>query len=127
MRRRRDAHGAAVVDFVLVMMILVPLFLGIVQLSLVLLVRNTLAAAASEGARYGATLDHDRFDGAERARAEISGALAANYAEHVTSSYQDVNGAPGVVVRIEAVVPTLGLGGPGITLVVTGHATREVE
>ena len=37
---RREA-GAAVVDFVLVMVVLVPLFLGILQVALVLHVRNT--------------------------------------------------------------------------------------
>ena len=43
------------VDFVLVLVVVVPLFLGIVQLALVLHVRNTLTSAASEGARYAAT------------------------------------------------------------------------
>ena len=44
--REPTDQGSAVVDFVLVMMILVPLFLGIIQLGLVLHVRNTLVAAA---------------------------------------------------------------------------------
>ena len=57
MRGPAGQRGAAVVDFVLVMVILVPLFLGIFQLALVLHVRNTLTAAASEGARAAATLD----------------------------------------------------------------------
>lgn len=47
----------AVVDFVLVTVILVPLVLGIMQVALVLHVRNTLTSAASEGARYAATVD----------------------------------------------------------------------
>ena len=41
--------------------------------ALVLLVRNTLAAAASEGARYAATLDRGPADGAARTRAQIDG------------------------------------------------------
>ena len=44
-------RGSAVVDFVLVMVVLVPLVLGIAQVGLVLHVRNTLTAAASDGAR----------------------------------------------------------------------------
>ena len=36
------------------MLILIPLVMGIVQLGLVLHVRNTLTAAASDGARAGA-------------------------------------------------------------------------
>ena len=49
MTRRARAHerGAAVVDFVLVLLVLLPLVLGILQLALVLHVRNTLASAAS--------------------------------------------------------------------------------
>ena len=62
--RRRAERGAAVVDFVLVLVVLVPLFLGILQVALVLLVRNTLTSAASEGARYAATLDRGPADGA---------------------------------------------------------------
>ena len=67
----------------LVLVVLVPVFLGILQLALVLLVRNTLAAAASEGARYAATLDRSPADGAARTRAQIEGALAARFAEDV--------------------------------------------
>ena len=40
-RRRPGERGSAVVDFVLVLVVLVPLFLGILQVALVLLVRNT--------------------------------------------------------------------------------------
>ena len=36
-----------------------------------------------------------------------------------------VDGAPGVEVTVHAVVPALGLGGPGISLTVTGHAVEE--
>ena len=55
-RRQRREGGSAVVDFVLVVVVLVPLVLGVLQVSLVLLVRNTLTAAASDGARYAATV-----------------------------------------------------------------------
>ena len=59
MRRRgdRSSRGSAVVDFVLVLVVLIPLFLGILQVGLVMLVRNTLANAAAEGARHAASLD----------------------------------------------------------------------
>ena len=61
-----------------------PVFLGVLQVALVLFVRNTLAAAASEGARYAATLDRGPADGAARTRSQISGALAGRYAQGVT-------------------------------------------
>jgi Flp pilus assembly protein TadG len=123
--RARGSRGAAIVDFVLVLAVLVPLFLGILQLALVLLVRNTLIAAASEGARYAATLDRDESDGVARTRAQIDGALAANYAEDVDARPVLIDGAPGIEVTVHAVVPALGLGGPGISLTVTGHAIEE--
>jgi Flp pilus assembly protein TadG len=123
--RARGSRGAAIVDFVLVLAILVPVFLGILQLALVLLVRNTLAAAASEGARYAATFDRDEADGEARTREQIRGALADRYADDVDARPVLVDGAPGVEVTVHAVVPALGLGGPGIALTVTGHAVEE--
>jgi Flp pilus assembly protein TadG len=123
--RALDSRGAAIVDFVLVLAVLVPIFLGILQLALVLLVRNTLAAAASEGARYAATLDRDWDDGEARTREQIRGALADRYADDVDARPVLVDGAPGVEVTVHAVVPALGLGGPGISLTVTGHAVEE--
>ena len=53
----RDERGAAVVDFVLVSMVLVPLVLGLIQVGLVMHVRNTLVRRGTEGARYGANID----------------------------------------------------------------------
>jgi Flp pilus assembly protein TadG len=123
--RARGSRGAAIVDFVLVLAILVPVFLGILQLALVLLVRNTLAAAASEGARYAATLDREPVDGEARTRAQIRGALADRCADDVDAQPVLVDGAPGIEVTVHAVVPALGLGGPGISLTVTGHAVEE--
>ncbi|MGH3475257.1 MAG: TadE family protein [Nocardioidaceae bacterium] len=124
--RRRDESAAAVVDFVLIMVILVPLVLGIVQVGLVLHVRNTLAAAASDGARYGAGLDHSPADGAQRTRDLIDGALAGRYAEDVSAAASEVDGYPGVQVRVQAEVPALGLFGPAVSLDVEGHAVDEV-
>jgi hypothetical protein len=125
--RTRGARGAAVVDFVLVLVVLVPVFLGILQLALVLLVRNTLAAAASEGARYAATLDRGPADGVARTRAQIEGALAARFAEDVEAEEVLVHGTPGVEVRVRVVVPALGIGGPSVALTVSGHAIEEEQ
>ncbi len=123
---RRSQRGAAVVDFVLVLVVVVPLFLGILQVALVLHVRNTLTSAASEGARYAATVDRPVDAGATRTRQQISGALAARYARAVTARPTVVEGAPGVEVEVTAEVPALGLWGPGVRLHVTGHAIEEV-
>lgn len=126
MSRRRDERGSALVDFVLVVMILVPVVLGIAQLALVMHVRATLAAAASEGARYAATADRDPGAGLSRTREQISGALAGRFARDVDVRRVAVRGAPGVEVVVHAKVPTLGLGGPGVELTVRGRAVEEL-
>jgi Flp pilus assembly protein TadG len=125
-RGDRNDRGSAVVDFVLVLLVLVPLFLGILQLGLVLHVRNTLTSAVSEGARYGAAYDRSPPDGAARTRRQISGAVAGRFAQDVSATVESVGGAPTVVVTARAEVPALGLFGPAVSLEVRGHAVREV-
>lgn len=123
--RSRADHGAAVVDFVLVSLVLVPLVLGLVQVALVLHVRNTLTAAATEGARYGAAVDRGPQDGVDRARAQIAEAIADRFAGDVAGSEVTVGGVPAIEIRVHATVPALGLWGPGVDLDVEGHAVRE--
>jgi Flp pilus assembly protein TadG len=124
-RRSPADDGAAVVDFVLVSLVLVPLVLGLVQVALVLHVRNTLTAAATEGARYAATVDRQPRDGVVRTREQISGALADRFAGEISARDVAVGGLATVEVRVHATVPPLGLWGPGVELDVTGHAVRE--
>lgn len=124
-RPSQGERGSAVVDFVLVMVVLVPLFLGIMQVALVLHVRNTLTAAASEGARYAATVDRPLAAGVERTRAQITGAVTARFARKVTASETVLDGLPVVRVDVVADVPPLGLWGPGVRLSVSGHAIEE--
>lgn len=124
-RPSQGERGSAVVDFVLVMVVLVPLFLGIMQVGLVLHVRNTLTAAASEGARYAATVDRPLAAGVERTRAQITGAVTARFARKVTASETVLDGLPVVRVDVVADVPPLGLWGPGVRLSVSGHAIEE--
>ena len=123
--RPRPERGAAVVDFVLIMVLLIPIVLGVIQVGLVMHVRNTLSAAASEGARAAAVIDGDPTLGADRARALIRAAIADKYAEGVTAGFQVVDGMPGTVVRVRTKVPALGLFGPAVSLSVEGHAVRE--
>lgn len=120
-------RGSAVVDYVLVMVLLVPLVLGIVQLGLVLHVRNTLTAAASDGARAGAPLGASSEQAAERTRRMISDSLSERFAESVTASETSVEGAPAVVVRVRAEVPPLGLFGPAVPIDVRGRALLQEE
>ncbi|HET6939977.1 MAG TPA: TadE/TadG family type IV pilus assembly protein [Nocardioides sp.] len=119
--RRRTERGAAVVDVVLVMVVLVPVVLGILQVALVLFVRNTLASAASEGARLAATRDRGPADGAALTREQIDGAVSGRFAQDVVAAQQGRT----VEVTVHARVPALGLGGPAVELTVTGHAVEE--
>src|SRR5215207_3315744 len=64
-------RGSAVVDFVLVGSLLTLFFLAIIQLTLVLHVRNTLIDAAASGARYGTLADRGAADAQERTRSLI--------------------------------------------------------
>jgi Flp pilus assembly protein TadG len=125
--RRRGQRGAAVVDFVLVVVVVVPLVLGLLQLALVLHVRNTLTAAASEGARYAATVDRSPGAGVERTRSQIRNALAGRFARQVSAHAVLIDGVAGVEVRVHAEVPPLGLWGPAVRLELSGHAVEEVE
>ena len=123
---RRRERGAAVVDIVLVIVVLVPLVLGIIQVALVMHVRNTLAAAASEGARYAATQGGSSGAGATRTRSQIETGIAGRFARDVVVRRVVVGGLPTVEVVVRARVPALGLGGPGVDLVVEGHAVAEL-
>lgn len=126
-RRSADAgqRGSAVVDFVLVLVVLIPLFLGILQVSLVLLVRNTLANAAAEGARYAAALDRDLAAGEQRTRDQVEGAISGRFARDVDARMVSIDGRPTVEVVVRAEVPALGLGGLGVSVEVVGHAVEE--
>jgi Flp pilus assembly protein TadG len=119
--QRRTQRGAAIVDVVLVMVVLVPVVLGILQVALVLFVRNTLASAASEGARLAATRDRGPADGAALTRAQIDGAMSGRFAQDVSARQTGDT----VEVSVHARVPALGIGGPAIELTVTGHAVEE--
>ncbi len=118
-------RGAAVVDFVLVLVVLVPLFLGILQVGLVLMVRNTLANAAAEGARHAASLDRDLAAGEQRTREQVAGVVSGRFTRDVDARLVSLGGRPTVEVVVRARVPALGLGGPAVELEVVGHAVEE--
>ncbi|MDM7856635.1 TadE/TadG family type IV pilus assembly protein [Cellulomonas alba] len=124
MTAARD-RGSAVVDFVLVGGLLVLLFVAVLQLALVLHVRNELIDSAAQGARYGALAGHGPQDGAARTRELVSAELSARYAADVSAQRQDAGGVALVDVQIAAPLPIVGLLGPSGRLVVHGHAPVE--
>ncbi len=119
--RSRDS-GAAVVDFVLVGALVTVIFVALLQLALVLHVRNTMADAASSAARYGALGDRTAEDARARAILLMDGALGPSYVQDVTVSVKNQGGLDLLEVSINAPLPLLGLFGPTRSLEMTGHA-----
>lgn len=120
-------RGAAVAEFVLVMTLLVPLVLGIAQVALVMHVRTTATAAASEGARAAAPIDAAPSAAVERTRQIIVDSLDDRYASDISAGYTIVDGIETTQVVVRGEVPALGLFGPSVGFEATGHAVRALE
>jgi Flp pilus assembly protein TadG len=128
MTRQRD-RGAAVVDFVGVMALLLLLFLGVLQLGLVLHIRNVLVAAAQEGARHNANADvPDPQEGRVIAERAVREALSGRAADGIRVGEPTVvdlgDGLQAVEVTIDARIPLVVVL-PDISIRVRGHALRE--
>lgn len=117
--------GSAVVDFVLVGSLLTVFFMAIIQLALVLHVRNTLVDAAASGARYGTLADRGAPDAEERTRNLIGLALNPGFAENVSTAEVTVGGLRTLEVTVRAPLPVIGLIGPSGMLEVKGHAAVQ--
>ncbi|MBT8161054.1 MULTISPECIES: TadE/TadG family type IV pilus assembly protein [Arthrobacter] len=119
---RCNERGSAVVDFVLVGGLLTAFFLAIIQLTLVLHVRNTLIDAASSGARYGALADRTPEDAAVRTAELIGTALNPEFARDISTSEAGSQETRMLEVTVRAPLPVIGLVGAGFALEVKGHA-----
>ncbi|MGO4237536.1 TadE/TadG family type IV pilus assembly protein [Pseudarthrobacter sp. YAF2] len=122
---REGERGSAVVDFVLVGGLLTMFFLAIIQLTLVLHVRNTLIDAAASGARYGTLADRNAADAEERTRSLIGIALNPGFAEQVSSREVNLQGMRTLEVTVRSPLPVIGLIGPQEMLEVKGHAAIQ--
>jgi hypothetical protein len=126
-RRRATERGAAVVDFVLILLVLLPLVIGILQLALVLHVRNTLASAAAEGARHAAVVGSSPEAGEAKIWEFIGDTVSEKFVRTVDVRADTIDGALGYESVVEVDIPILGLGGPGVPVRVTGHAIAEQQ
>lgn len=118
-------RGSVVVDFVLVGGLLTVFLLAILQLTLILHVRNTLIDAAASGARYGTLADRGAADAVERARSLIATSLNPGFAEQVSTREVTVQGFRTLEVTVRAPMPVIGLIGPRDMLEVKGHAAVQ--
>ena len=120
------------------MLVLLPMFVAILQLGLALYVRNTIAACAQEGARYGADADFvSQGSDVMAARATdrtascIDSAISSTFSRDVTASTPSLSVAggssvPAVEVRVAAPLPVVGLLGLGDQVLhVQGDAMQE--
>ncbi len=116
--------GNGVVEFVLVTVLLLALFLVVAQVGVALHTRNVLVAAAAEGARYGANADRTPEQGAQRALQVVGEALSGDVAS--SAAAVAVLDDPRVVdVRVTASLPVLFLSVGPLQLTVHGHAYEE--
>jgi hypothetical protein len=118
-------RGSAVIDFVLVGGLLTMFFLAIIQLALILHVRNTLIDAAASGARYGTLADRNADDARNRTGSLIEGALNQDFAQDVTTAEVTFQGLRTLEVTVKAPLPVIGLIGPREVLEVKGHAALQ--
>ncbi|WP_157734199.1 MULTISPECIES: TadE/TadG family type IV pilus assembly protein [Frankia] len=120
-------EGSAVVEFILVGTLLLFLFLGILQVGLILHIRNTLAADAAEGARHAANLGVPAADGGPYAQALIARTIPGRADTVCTGTdVEGPGGTPLVQVTCKVAVPLVLVPlGDGVTITVTGHAVKE--
>ncbi len=122
---RSSDSGAAVVDFVMVGGLLTLIFISIIQLTLVLHVRNTLIDAAASGARYGTLADRTPADAEGRTETLIRGSISGSFAQDISVAQDNAFGVPTLRVTVRAPLPVIGLFGPSNVMEVTGHAALQ--
>ncbi len=116
--------GSGVVEFVLVSLLVLVLFLLVAQVGVALHARNVLVAAAAEGARYAANADRSEADGAARALEVVGEALPGVAGR--TSARASTGGDPAVVdVALTSELPVVFSGLLPLRLTVHGHALEE--
>lgn len=109
-------------DFALIGGLLTVMFIAILQLTLVLHVRNTLIDAAASGARYGSLADRTPQDAVARTEELIRGSLADSYSSNISVGTSSVGGVETLEVVVQAPLPVIGFIGPAGVMEVRGHA-----
>lgn len=120
-------RGSSTVEFVLVSVLVLALFLLVLQVAFVVHVRNVLVASAQDGARYGANADRGLADAEERTRAVVADALSAGAARRmeVTGEQVVIGGRATVRVTVSGPLPVVFLPAGPLSISVRGHALEE--
>ena len=111
----------------LISVLLTALFLALVQLCIILYVRNVLVSSAAQGARYGANADLKASDGITKTTTLIDTGLPGSIHPTVTGLDPVAGADPAwVEVDVTARIPIFGFLTPaGMTMTVSGHALKE--
>lgn len=117
--------GSAAAEYVMVSALLTVVFLAVMQVALVLYVRNTVLDAAAEGARFAALAGNHLHDGIARTQELISRAIGGRYASTVSANSSDDPEGSTIEVRVRCQFPLVGLVGIPRGLEVSGHALKE--
>lgn len=125
MNHQRNERGAAVPEFVLILLVLIPVVAGLVHVALVMHVRNTVTSAASDGARSGAARGATTEHAVARTQELITAAIATPFAEDVQAQQVLVDGVPMMQVRVRTQVPALGIAGPSTEVRAVAHAILQ--
>lgn len=125
---QRDDRGAAVVEFTLVSVLLVFLFLLVMQVGLVLHARNVLVSAAQDGARFAANADRTAADGVARTTERIGASLGGDLAARMVVTplpASTTEGLPVVGIRVTGPLPFVFAPVGPLSITVEGHALEE--
>jgi Flp pilus assembly protein TadG len=131
-RVRSDDEGAAVVEFVLVGVLLITLFMAILQVGLYLHLRNVVVASLAEGAREAANANRSCEDGAARAHDLVARAVGTKVADGLTfdvpSGGCETTTPDGVVlvqVRVHGPLPLLFPPVGSVSMNAVAHSVKE--
>lgn len=126
--RPADA-GAAVVEFSLVAILIVTIFVAVLQVGVYVHVRNVIVASAQEGARFAANADVDSAAGGPRTLQLVAQALSESTADGLTCESGEQVGPDGVVMVVVhcegAVGALLDVFGDLLPVDATGRAVKE--
>ena len=107
--RRNRERGSAVAEFVMITTLLIVLAMTVIQLALILHVRNTLVDAAANGAHYGALANRTPADAVGRTRTLITESLSSRFANDIAVGVRSVGDEQVVTITVNTRVPLVGL------------------
>jgi Flp pilus assembly protein TadG len=125
--RPSGARGNSTVEFVLVSVLVLALFLLVLQVAFTLHARNLLVASAQEGARFGANADRGRAEAEARTREVVGDALSPTLAGRMSYTADEVavDGRTAMRVTVSGPLPVVFLPAGPLRLTVQGHALEE--